>query len=102
MNRSSRLINLVAAATAMALAATAAFAYDYMVTGAGEATESDQSAAQSEAESNAQNNLQQACSTGEVGSQARIFDQCSPISDGNGGTLYVCSVNMTGMCHAGR
>lgn len=102
MNRSSRIRHLIPVAMAMALAATAAYAYDYMVTGAGEATESDQSAAQSEAESNAQNNLQQACSTGEVGSQSRIFDQCSPITDSSGNTLYVCSVNMSGMCHVGR
>ena len=78
---------------------TVAYAYDYMVTGAGEATESDKWAAESEAQSNAQNNLQKACSTGEVGSQARIFDQCSSITDGNGSPLYVCSVNMTGVCH---
>lgn len=102
MNRSSRFRHVFAAGAAMVLVATAAYAYDYMVTGAGEATENDPSAARSEAESNAQNNLQQACSTGEVGSQARIFDQCSPIADGNGNTLYVCSVNMTGMCHVGR
>jgi len=99
MNRSSRFRHLVAAAAAMVLVTTAAYAYDYMVTGAGEASESDQSAADSEAQSNAQNNLQQACSTGEVGSQAKIFDQCSSMTDGSGNTLYVCSVNMTGMCH---
>lgn len=31
-------------------------------------------------------------------SQTKIFDQCSPTTDSSGNTLYVCSVNMTGVC----
>lgn len=77
------------------LLSTALFAAGRFVTvsGAGIGIDNDQATADSQADSQAMQNLETACSAGNLTSKTKIFDQCS-----QAGERYVCNVNYTGMC----